>query len=77
MRIAITIGSGVAIAALGLAVFLCAHDLSLNSEHPHNETHVILHESLWAAFSIAVWFGGIIITAVGLTAWCSKTRDRI
>jgi hypothetical protein len=76
VRITVTVGSGVAIAALGVAVFLCAHDLSWNSERPHNETYINLHETLWAAFGIAVWFGGIIITAVGLTAWCSNRRDK-
>jgi hypothetical protein len=76
MRIAVTVGSGVAIAALGAAVFLCAHDLSWNVPGQQLDgPHSSLHESLWAAFGIAIWSGGIIITAVGLAAWCGIRRD--
>ena len=76
MREAITVAFGVAIAAIGVAVVLCAHTWSWQPNlQEFNETHRNLHEVLWASFGIAIWIGGVIIAAVGVASWCSKRRD--
>jgi hypothetical protein len=75
MREAITLAFGVAIATIGVAVFLYAHQFGRASylqEYP--QSHRDLHELLWAAFGIAIWLGGVIITAIGLASWCNNRR---
>lgn len=57
-------------------MFLCAHTFSgpLYLQE-FNEKYRNLQEVLWAVFGIAIWIGGIIITAVGLRFWCDNRRS--
>jgi len=75
MRVATTVAVGVVIAAFGVGVFLYAHTLSgpLYLQE-FNEAHRNLHEIRWTALGIAIWLGGIKITAVGLSSWCNNRR---
>jgi hypothetical protein len=75
MRIATTVLMGVAIAAIGVAIFLCAHKYS-DGEYlqMYDGAYKHLHEVLWSAFGIAILLSGAIITAVGLASWCSDRR---
>jgi hypothetical protein len=61
---------GAAVASAGVAVFLCAHQITGHDYDSIAAEHARLHESLWAAFGIALLLSGTWITAVGLTSWC-------
>ena len=75
MREAITVAVGVAIAAIGVIVFLYAHTYSTNPYlQDFSESYRHLHEALWAVFGIAILLSGAIIAAVGFASWCNNRR---
>jgi uncharacterized membrane protein YagU involved in acid resistance len=70
-RTTLLIATGGAIAFVGVVVFLAAHAIATPAAGVvYNPAERDLHETLWAAFGMIVWIGGIIIAAVGLSAWC-------
>jgi hypothetical protein len=70
-RIRIIVSSGAAIALLGVIVFLSAHAIATPAAGvSYNTAERNLHEMLWTAFAIALWLGGVLVAAVGLSAWC-------
>ena len=66
----LVIAIGAVIAVIGVILFLSAHAIATPGV---GQTFVASerdrHEALWAAFGIAVWLGGVIVAAVGLSAW--------
>jgi hypothetical protein len=76
MRSKLTITFGLAIAAIGVALFLCAHKYS-DGEYlqNYNADYKHLHELLWAAFGIAVLISGSTFAAVGLASWCNHRSE--
>jgi hypothetical protein len=61
---------GAAIAAVGVVLFLSAHAIATpDPGTAYAASERDLHETLWAAFGIAAWLGGVVVAAVGLSAW--------
>jgi hypothetical protein len=71
MRPIITIGVGALIATVGIVIFLGDRSLATPPANQlYSQAERDMFQILWACFGIAIWLGGVAISAVGFAAWC-------